>query len=108
MNGLIGVDAKRAGPGRLRHRHGIQARSGDHVHDEVWILRMRNENLRHRLTSRPVAIVAHDANDFIGIGPALVVEDKVASNRIFSAPRGSREFLVDDHDARSVIVVTVA
>ena len=54
-----------------------------------------------------MTIVTHHANHFIGIGPALVVENQVTSNRVLSAPRVSRELLIDDHHTGRVGVITV-
>jgi len=69
---------------------------------------VRDENLGDGRTARPVETgVTHHADDFIGVRPALVVEDQTASNRILAPPRVSREPLIDDHDARSVSVVTL-
>src|SRR5687767_8368744 len=102
MYGLIRVDTTRVGVSGLSHDHGIHFRPSDHVHDEVGVLRVRYEHLWPRITSRPVVpSVTHDANHFIGIGPTLVVENQVASNRVLSAPRVSRELLIDDHHTRS-------
>ena len=108
MDRLIPVDTERVGTGSLSQGRGIQRRPRDHIHDEVRVLRMRNENLRHRLTSRPIVTgVAHHANHFIGIRSTLVVENQVTSNGVLSAPRLPRELLIDDHDTRSVSVITV-
>ncbi len=108
MDGLIRVYTKRRGASTLRHGHGIQIRSSDHVHDQVRVLRVWNEDLGYRLTSRPlVTIVTHHADHFIRIGPLLVVEDQVTSNRALIPPPVSRELLIDDHHAARVSVVTV-
>jgi hypothetical protein len=108
MNGLIGVDAKGAGPGRP-----AQPAAGSRLVRAITFMTrygfcacgmkisgtgsLRGPSRSSRTTP----------TTFIWIGSALVIEDEVSSNRIFGAPRGPREFLIDDHDARSVIVITI-
>src|SRR5678815_705046 len=108
MDGLIRVYTQRRSSSTLRYGRGIQGRSRDHVHDQVRVLRVWDENLGYRLTSRPfVTIVTHHADHFIRIGTLLIVKDQVTSNRALIPPPVSRELLVDDHHTASVSVVTV-
>src|SRR5262245_22993289 len=101
MDRLLGVHLQRLRAGRARQRARIDRRSHEHVHDQIWILRVRNEDFRCGIAAgSTVPCIADDADDPAWGRAVLVVEYERAAHRILALPGAPSEALVDDDDSR--------